>query len=59
MNPLQFGIDWEVLSKVLVSIVVLTFFIQRAQLIVFAHRFFVERIGQIGLKERVSESEGK
>ena len=59
MDPSQFRIDWEVLSEVLVSIVVLAFFIERAQSIVFAHHFFVEHLGQIGLKERVSESEGR
>lgn len=59
MDPSQFHIDWEVLSEVLVSIVVLAFFIERAQSIVFARYFFVKHLGQIGLKERVSESEGR
>lgn len=54
MDPSQFRIDWEVLTEVLVSLIVLAFFIERALSIVFEHRFFVERLGQTGLKEPIA-----
>lgn len=59
MDPSHFRIDWEVLSAVLVPIVVIVFFIECAKSIDFTHHFFVEHLGQTGLKERVSESEGR
>ena len=54
MDPSQFRIDWEVLTEVLISIIVLAFFIERALSIVFEHRLFVERLDQSGLKEPIA-----
>jgi len=54
MDPSQFRIDWEVLTEVLMSIIVLAFFVERALSIVFEHRLFVERLGQSGLKEPIA-----
>lgn len=54
MDPSQFRIDWEVLVEVLVSIVVLAFFIERALSIVFEHRWFIEKFAHAGLKEPIA-----
>lgn len=54
MDPSQFRIDWEVLTEVLIAIIVLAFFIERALSIVFEHRLFVEKLGQSGLKEPIA-----
>lgn len=54
MDPSLFRIDWEVLAEVLVAIIVLAFFIERALSLVFEHRLFVERLGQKGLKEPIA-----
>lgn len=54
MDPSQFRIDWEVLTEVLISIIVLAFFIERALSIVFEHRWFVEKLGKSGLKEPIA-----
>lgn len=54
MDPSQFRIDWEVLTEILIAIVVLAFFIERALSIVFEHRWFVDKLGKRGLKEPVA-----
>ncbi len=41
MSPNQFGIDWDILTQVLVVIVVLSFFVERALSIVVENRLFV------------------
>lgn len=38
MDPALFRIDWEVLAEVLATIIVLSFFVERALSIVFEHR---------------------
>ncbi len=53
-DPSLFRIDWEVLAEVLASIVVLSFFIERALSLVFEHRSFVKRLGQKGIKEPIA-----
>ncbi len=55
MDPLQFRIDWEILTEVLVTIVVLSFFVERALSIVVENKLFVRsRLDDIGLKEILS-----
>lgn len=54
MDPSAFRIDWEVLSEVLISIIVLAFFIERALSVIFEHRWFVEKLGKSGLKEPIA-----
>lgn len=54
MDPSQFRIDWEVLTEVLIAIIVLAFFIERALSIIFEHRLFIEKLGQSGLKEPIA-----
>jgi len=55
MDPVQFRIDWEVLMELLVTIIVLAFFIERALSIVFENRLFVNsRLDDNGSKEILS-----
>ena len=54
MDPNLFRIDGEQLFEVLVAIVVLSFFVERALAIVFENRWFVERLAGKGLKEVIA-----
>jgi hypothetical protein len=54
MDPSAFRIDWEVLTEVLVSIIVLAFFIERALSLVFEHRWFVAKFRKSGFKEPIA-----
>lgn len=54
MDPSAFRIDWEVLTEVLISIVVLAFFIERALSLAFEHRWFVKKLSKSGLKEPIA-----
>lgn len=54
MDPTLFRIDWEVLAEVLTTIIVLSFFVERALSIVFEHRLFVKSLDEKGLKEPIA-----
>lgn len=54
MDPSLFRLDWDVLIEVLVAIIVLSFFIERALSLPFEHRWFVARFGEKGLKEPIA-----
>ena len=54
MDPALFRIDWEVLAEVLATIIVLSFFVERALSIVFEHRLFLKSLDEKGLKEPIA-----
>lgn len=54
MDPALFRIDWEVLAEVLTTIIVLSFFVERALSIVFEHRLFIKSLDEKGLKEPIA-----
>ena len=54
MDPNLFYVDWEQLSEVLIAIIVLSFFVERALALVFEHRLFVARFSEKGLKEPIA-----
>jgi hypothetical protein len=54
MDPNLFRIDWEVLTEVLTTIIILSFFIERALSIVFEHRLYIEKLEKKGLKEPIA-----
>lgn len=54
MDPALFRIDWEVLAEVLATIIVLSFFVERALSIVFEHRLFIKSLDEKGLKEPIA-----
>ena len=51
MDPNLFHLDWDRLSEVLITIVVLAFFVERALAVVFEHRYFVDQFDEKGVKE--------
>ena len=51
MDPALFRIDWEVLTEALVTLIVLSFFVERAVAVVVEHRVFVEKLEKKGVKE--------
>ena len=54
MDPNMFHIDWERLFEVLITIVVLSFFVERALAIVFENRHFVGKLKGKGIKEPIA-----
>lgn len=55
MDPIQFRIDWELLAEVLITIIVLAFFVERALSIVVENKLFVNsRLDGNGIKEVLS-----
>src|SRR2546422_8639861 len=54
MDPNLFHLDWERVSEVLATIVVLAFILERALALVFEHRLFVKYFDQSGLKEAIA-----
>ena len=54
MDPALFRIDWDVLAEVLVTIIVLAFFIERALALVFEHRVYVNKLNEKGYKELIA-----
>lgn len=54
MDPSLFRIDWEVLLEVLITIVVLSFFIERALSLLFEHRLFLAHFDKKGFKEPIA-----
>ena len=55
MDPVLFRIDWETLFEVLGTMVVLSFFVERALAVVVESRIFIDsRIDKQGVKEILS-----
>src|SRR5262245_46636282 len=54
MDPNLFHVDLERLGEVLVAVIVLSFFVERALAIVFEHRLWVQRFPNSGLKEPIA-----
>ena len=54
MDPNLFRIDLERLFEVLLAIIVLAFFLERALAVVFEHRLYVNNLQEKGLKEVIS-----
>jgi len=45
MDPIQFRIDWDVLFELLMTLIVLAFFVERALSIIVENRLFVNQAG--------------
>jgi hypothetical protein len=54
MDPNFFVVDWERLVEVLVMIVVLSFFVERALAPLFESRFYIDRAKGKSLKELIA-----
>lgn len=54
MDPNLFHLDWDRLSEVLITIIVLAVLLERALAVVFEHRLFVEHVSRKGVKEFVA-----
>lgn len=55
MDPIQFRIDWDVLFELMITIIVLSFFVERALSIVTESKLFVHsRLDENGSKEILS-----
>ncbi len=54
MDPNLFHLDWERVGEVLATIVVLSFFLERALAILFESRVFIKRFEGKGLKEWIA-----
>ena len=54
MDPALFRIDWDVLAELLATVIVLSFFLERALSLVFEHRFYVARFHEKGLKTPIA-----
>ena len=60
MGPDFFHIDYEMLFEILITIVILSLFIERALSILFESRFFINKTetGKILLKMQITATEG-
>lgn len=58
MDPNYFFIDWERLGEVLITIIVFSFFLERALSPLFESRFFINRFKEKSLKELIAVSLG-
>ncbi|HXH65962.1 MAG TPA: hypothetical protein VNI81_02095 [Candidatus Limnocylindrales bacterium] len=54
VDPNLFAIDWEQTGEVLVTIVVLAFFVERALALVFENQWYLEKLGASHVKELVA-----
>ena len=54
MDPNLFRLDWERTFEVLVAIILLAFFLERALALLFEHRVFLSRFDRKGLKEPIA-----
>lgn len=54
MDPNYFQIDWQRLMEVLATIIVFSFFLERALSPLFESRFFVNRLTNKSLKELIA-----
>ncbi|HPF94342.1 MAG TPA: hypothetical protein PLV65_10395 [Tenuifilaceae bacterium] len=58
MDPNYFSIDWERLGEVLITIIVFSFFLERALSPLFESRFFINRLKKKSLKEIIAVLSG-
>lgn len=54
MDPSLFRIDWEVLFEVLMAIIILSFFVERALSLLFEHRLYLNHFDKKGFKEPIA-----
>jgi len=54
MDPNYFYIDWSKLSEVMIAIIVLSLFIERALSPLFESRFFINKFSNRSLKEAIA-----
>jgi hypothetical protein len=54
MDPNLFHLDYERLGEVLIAVIVLAFFVERALALVFEHRLFANNYGGKGFKEPIA-----
>jgi hypothetical protein len=54
VDPNLFHVDWDRLFEVLIAIIVLSFFVERALALLFENRHFVARFDGRGIKELIS-----
>jgi len=54
MDPSLYHLDWEQLTEVLATVVVLAFVIERALALLFESRLFVRTLGTKGVKEPIA-----
>jgi hypothetical protein len=54
VDPALFRIDFAVLAEVLITIIVLSFLVERALSLLFEHRLFVARFAARGVKEPIA-----
>lgn len=54
MDPNLFHVDWERLLEVLIAIIVLSFFLERALALIFESRAYVNKLQGKGYKEPVA-----
>ena len=54
MDPALFRMDWDVVAEVLTTIIVLSFFVERALSLLFEHRYFVDSLNSKGIKEPIA-----
>lgn len=51
MDPNLFHLDYERLGEVLITVIVLAFFVERALALVFEHRLFIKHLDKRGRGE--------
>lgn len=54
MDLALFRVDWEVLAELLVTIIVLAFFLERLLSLLFENRWFLRRFDGRGIKEPIA-----
>ncbi len=54
MDPNLYHLDYERLFEVLVTIIVLSFFVERALAVLFEHRKFIDKLKETGVKEVIA-----
>ncbi len=54
MDPNLFRLDWDQVIEVLVTVIVLSFFVERALSLVFEHRLYVKHLDEKGYKEPIA-----
>jgi hypothetical protein len=54
MDPNLFHLDWDRLSEILATIVVLAFMLERALALLFEQKAFVRKLGDRGVKEPIA-----
>ena len=54
MDPNLFYLNWERLTEVLITVVVLAFILERALSLVFEHRLYINKFHKKGMKEPIA-----